>query len=99
MTFQGEPRIEHVEGREEVLPGIFLRLGLGTENDRISLAPDVDLLALEAELLGQAHGLAATILEQFGRLHQLAFVVYTSRSIPYRRFAQLPDGMGLPLAH
>jgi hypothetical protein len=37
----------------------------------------IHLVALEAELLGQPHGLAAAILEELGGLHSTSRSVYT----------------------
>src|SRR3954466_12602782 len=70
-----------------------------TQYDRFSFAADIDLLALEAELLGQAYGLATSVLEEFGGLHRLGDLVYTMWYIPSALLAQPSGRSGFPLCH
>jgi hypothetical protein len=47
------------------------------QNDGVADLLDNDPVALEAVLLGQAHGLALAVLKQFGGIHDTILEIYT----------------------
>ena len=56
---------EQIEAGKERLPRRVLR----QQDDRIAGAADVDPLAFEAKVFGQAYGLALSVGEESGGLH------------------------------